>query len=148
MTWRGSDCKTVCLCCGVLYRAGLTAALLSPLWPSLVAVSGLPRVKPRRLLPDHHTLARDSVTTLQWFHPLGRWLQQASFHFSSFLQLSISVLIRPINLESFQQSLYYYSLKRGEFTQAQFPHPRFSQKTQHPLQRFQNWKTYSLCFCF
>ncbi len=122
MTWRGSDCKTARLYCGVLCCAGLTAALLFPLWPSPVAVCGLPRVRTRRLLPDHHTLARDSVTALQWFYPLGQWLQQASFHFSfcSFLQLSISALIRPINLESFQQSLYYYSLKRRVFTQAQF----------------------------
>lgn len=65
------------------------------------------------------------MTALQWFYPLGQWLQQASFHFSfsSFLQLSISVPIscpRPINLEAFQQSLYYYSLEGRVFTQAQF----------------------------
>lgn len=78
---------------------------------------------PGQALP---TLARpphsgeDSVTALQWFYPAGQWLQKASFHFSfsSFLQLSISVPIRPINLESFQQSLYYYSLEGLVFTQA------------------------------
>lgn len=92
------------------------------LWPSLVADRGLPRVKSRRLLPDHRALAKDSVTALQRFYSPRRWLQQATFHFSfsSFLQLSIPVLIRPINLETFQQSLYYYSLETVVFTQAQF----------------------------
>lgn len=48
------------------------------LWPSLVAHRGLPLVKPHRLLPDHHALARDSVTALQRFHPVGQWLVSTS----------------------------------------------------------------------
>lgn len=74
---------------------------------------------PLLVLPDHHTLERDSGTGPPWFF--------------SFLQRSISVPIscpKPINLEAFQQSLYYRSLAFSHgHSFSTLPHPLYSHST-------------------
>lgn len=75
---------------------------------------------PRWILPHYRTLARDSVqrcSGFSVFHPLA-----ATRCLFSFLQLSISMQIsypEPINLQTFQQSLYCCSPVSCAFTQMQ-----------------------------
>lgn len=108
--------ETVCLYCGVLCWAGLAGSCLVTL-----SVHHLPQGQ----APDgsYHTTAhwhgtRCSAAAVSQF--FIHWLLRAVFF--SFLQLSISMQIsdpEPINLQTFQQSLYCCSPVSCAFTQMQ-----------------------------